>query len=396
MKRWLCVLLASVCCATMLTGCAKNPDETKQKQEENPILIETTVPSDTEKPVINVVDGLQQTWEAERLMDLPAVTVSDDVDTRLALNVSIEDPEGKNVPLQKGGKFEVAQLGDYVIIYNTADSAGNKADEVRAVVTMVDTTAPVINLRGLETTGVEIIAKNTYTVPTPLVNDFSGYELNVKIYGTQGELLENDFDLYQKFLPMQAGNYRVLYTATQTDDPSKVTQAELSLHATEMGPVNMFETITDVSAWEKGGGLNPNSYAKLSLSTEQYSQGSASMKAVYNGVEGATANDRPGIYMYFSYANIVDISRLSKVAVDVYNANDTVIRMEIILMDAANKAYRIPLTDVQPGVWTTLEADIEAASNEINTENMMSMLLTVDGFNSGVRTMYYDNFRVIP
>ena len=396
MKRWLCVLLASACLAGMLGGCAAESDTDEVKKEENLVLIETTVPSDAEKPVITVVGGIKQTLEAKRFMDLPAVTVNDDVDTKLALNVEIEDPEGNRVQLLQGGKFEVTQLGDYTVTYNAVDSSGKAADEVKAVLTMVDTMAPVINLRGLETTGVEIIAKNTYTVPAPLIDDFSGYDLNVQIYGTQGELLESDFDLYQKFLPMQAGDYRVLYTATQSNDPSKVTQAELNLHATEMGPVNMHETITDISAWEKGGGLNPNSYAQLSLSTEQYSQGSASMKAVYNGVEGATINDRPGIYMYFSYANIVDISRLSTVAVDVYNANDMVIRMEIILMDADNKAYRIPLTDVQPGVWTTLEAEISAASNEINTENIMSLLLTVDGFDSGVRTMYYDNFRVIP
>lgn len=396
MKRIISLLLALVAALGLFAGCSPDEETPSGGGSGGKDLIEVTIPSDAEKPRISVAGGTAQVLEAKSLMQLPSVSVTDDVDTAVLVNMSLTDPDGAYVPIAEGGRFSPTRLGDYTLRLNAADSSGKKADEVVVTLTLRDTQAPVINLRGLEEYGVDIVAKNLYTVPTPLIDDFSGYDLNVKIYGTQGELLHDDFDLYEKFLPMDAGEYKVVYTASQKDNADMVSTAELKLTASEMGPVNMHESITDVSAWEKGGGLNPNSYAQLSLSDEQYSQGSASMKAVYNGVEGATENDRPGIYMYFSYANIVDISRLSKVAVDVYNANDMTVRMEIILMDAANKAYRIPLTDVPSGRWITLEADIAAAGNEIDTTNMMSLLLTVDGFDSGSRTMYYDNFRVIP
>lgn len=387
-------IFACFAAVALMAGPLAACKEEKPEPSEEEIRVEVTVPSDSEKPIIRMADGNAQTLEGAAVQKIPAFTVSDDVDVNLNVRMRLTDPDGAYVPTQ-GMTFVADRTGDYTLTLNACDSSGKAADEVTAILTVVDTQAPAVNLRGLEVAPVKVVAKNYYRIPTPIVYDFSGYELRVDITDPDGAVTE-DFDLYQKYLPMKSGEYTVKYTATERGNPERFTVKTLRLAATEMGMVNAFENISDVNTWEKGGGLNPSAYPALSLSAEHVTQGSYSMKAVYSGVAGATKEDRPGIYMYFNYADIMDVSLLSSVAIDVYNANPVAAEFELVLMAAENKSYRAPRVSVAPNAGTTLYLDLTAAGREVDTTNVMSLILSVDGVSEGQMTYYYDNFRVIP
>ena len=53
------------------------------------------------------------------------------------------------------GTVDTANLGTYTLSYNVSDAAGNAAVAVTRKVTVTDTTAPILSLKGEAETNVE-------------------------------------------------------------------------------------------------------------------------------------------------------------------------------------------------------------------------------------------------
>ncbi len=88
---------------------------------------------DSVKPEIKL-DRSEITIEVHTAYDDTGVTATDNYDTGIAGRLVVENPVNKD------------KTGKYVITYNVTDCNGNKADEVKRTVYVVDTTAPVLKL----------------------------------------------------------------------------------------------------------------------------------------------------------------------------------------------------------------------------------------------------------
>jgi subtilisin family serine protease len=102
------------------------------------------LPPDTEAPVITLSGDA--TLEIEVGSDYvdEGATAEDDFDGDISTQIVVE-----NLP-------DTSVLGTYIITYNVQDAAGNEAQEVIRAVDVVDTTIPVINLKGNQTETIEV------------------------------------------------------------------------------------------------------------------------------------------------------------------------------------------------------------------------------------------------
>lgn len=110
-----------------------------------------------------------------------------------------KDNSGERPAVKVYGTVDTSKLGTYRLVYVTYDSAGNKASCIR-VVTVVDTTAPVITLLGDATITMNV--GDTWMEPGATVVDNSGEKLTI--------ITANDPDT------TTAGTYTVSYTATDS------------------------------------------------------------------------------------------------------------------------------------------------------------------------------------
>lgn len=110
-----------------------------------------------------------------------------------------KDNSGERPTVKVYGTVDTSKLGTYRLVYVTYDSAGNKASCIR-VVTVVDTTAPVITLLGESTITMNV--GDTWMEPGATVVDNSGEKLTI--------ITANDPDT------TKAGTYTVSYTATDS------------------------------------------------------------------------------------------------------------------------------------------------------------------------------------
>lgn len=93
----------------------------------------TVIVQDTIKPVITL-NGGNMTVECHTSFTDPGASAADSCDT--------------NVPVNVSGAVDINTPGTYTLTYNATDDSGNQADSAQRIVTVVDTTAPVITLNG--------------------------------------------------------------------------------------------------------------------------------------------------------------------------------------------------------------------------------------------------------
>ncbi|MBT5690594.1 MAG: DUF5011 domain-containing protein, partial [Opitutae bacterium] len=102
---------------------------------------------DTTGPIITLVGDAEVTHEGGAAYTDAGVTIADNIDE--GLESTVVNPVDANVP------------GEYTVTYNVADAVGNAAVEATRKVTVVDTTAPVITLKGEADITIEV--KSDYT-----------------------------------------------------------------------------------------------------------------------------------------------------------------------------------------------------------------------------------------
>ncbi|MDB4554076.1 DUF5011 domain-containing protein, partial [Akkermansiaceae bacterium] len=145
----------------------------------------TVIVEDKIAPVITLAGDAVVTLEVGGSYTEFGVMVSDNYDTNLTVTID-------------SGAVNMSALDSYSVIYSATDSSGNVADVVTRMVTVVDTTPPVITLIGEAVVTIEM--GGTYTEQGATFLDNYDTELTTTI--------EDDVDT------SVVGSYEVIYSAT--------------------------------------------------------------------------------------------------------------------------------------------------------------------------------------
>ena len=109
---------------------------------------------------------------------LPVITLDGEADVTIEYGATYSDPGATAQDtldgditgiIQSTGAVDTSKLGEYSIVFNVADAAGNKAVELTRKVTVVDSTPPVILLVGEDTMKVE--SGSTFADPGASASD---------------------------------------------------------------------------------------------------------------------------------------------------------------------------------------------------------------------------------
>lgn len=132
-------------------------------------LVEINKPlnTDTVKPIISLNGNSKITIEVGSTYKDEGVTALDNKDGNITSKVTTVNP------------VDTTKLGEYTIKYNVSDLRGNKATEVTRKVIVVDTTAPVISLKG--NNEIRIEAGSTYIDEGVTVSDNYDKDINSKL-----------------------------------------------------------------------------------------------------------------------------------------------------------------------------------------------------------------------
>ncbi|MFH1522942.1 MAG: immunoglobulin-like domain-containing protein [Patescibacteria group bacterium] len=126
----------------------------------------TTV--DTANPIITILGNNLETIEVGASYIDPGATALDDLDGNISSSIVIG-----------GDLVNVNILGTYIVTYNVKDSAGNSAMEVSRTVKVVDTTAPIITLKG--SNPITIVVGSEYNDPGAMATDNYDNDLTASI-----------------------------------------------------------------------------------------------------------------------------------------------------------------------------------------------------------------------
>ena len=176
----------------------------------------TAVTKDTSPPVITLKGGSPLTISGAAGYTDPGVTITDNIDATLKPTITYTDSLGRYLT-----NIDLTKATTYTITYNAMDSAGNKAvPVVRTVVVTnpvvtpppvvsVDTTAPVITLKGYSTLSIKngliysdagatvTDSVDTALIPTKIITDAAG-------------------NILTKIDTTKAGTYKVTYNAVDS------------------------------------------------------------------------------------------------------------------------------------------------------------------------------------
>jgi subtilisin family serine protease len=139
------------------------------------------LPPDTEAPVITLLGDATLDIEVNSDYVDEGATAEDNFDGDISTQIVIE-----NLP-------DTSILGTYIITYNVQDAAGNDAQEVIRAVDVVDTTAPIINLKGDQDVTIEVNSNYTDAGATALDNYDGVITANI---AKEGVVNENEVGSY--------------------------------------------------------------------------------------------------------------------------------------------------------------------------------------------------------
>lgn len=419
MKKIQCIIMAILSFSCLLTsGCKKDADAyvltTGDKGDKATVTTVTrgeyVTPNvgnpqsktDTEKPIITASKDYSLGIEAEEYVDIPDVLVTDNVDSNPFLKITATDPNGEKVRFTKDGRFFVPTEGEYSFRYNSVDSSGNVADEFVLQLYIADNSAPVVNLRGMDTV-------NGYThtkikLPSILLSDYYDCELNVLVGKKGAEDSEYvSIDEYAlEYRPSETGEYDVRYVVTEKSSVARQTIANVALNVTDLTTINACEG-NAVDSWGFGGEMSVNPKPSIVEDKTIKSAGNASIKVTLAGSAsqmqyGADATGfitGTSMYSDFSYCGTTDISGYQFVKIDVYNANAQAEMVRFWVHDNKNTSRIGEAQVVEPQQWITLSFSVQDLKDRgLDVEHMMSVLVTFQGHADGTYVYNVDNFRV--
>lgn len=159
---------------------------------------------------------------------LPEVLVSDVLDGDVDAYVSVSNPDGDTVTSVEGVALKNAlvtgapitlhltEFGMYLVEYTATDNSGRKETR-KYTLRVVDDTKPVITLSGEPITQAKVGDK--VEVPKASVTDDKDTNLNVEVYIIKPNLEMYTFELdkYSTFTATVAGDYTIIYNATDAE-----------------------------------------------------------------------------------------------------------------------------------------------------------------------------------
>ncbi|MGE5627664.1 MAG: N-acetylmuramoyl-L-alanine amidase [Solirubrobacterales bacterium] len=167
-----------------------------------PILV-----SDNQPPVIKLMGSSNITIDGGTAFADPGVTITDNVDSSVKVITSITDSIGRFY-----AKVDTSTKGTYIITYNATDAAGNKAAPVTRTVTVtssvviIDTTAPVITLKGYA----NVTVKNGLIYADAGASAADDVDTTVSVYSS---ITNSSGVKIAKVDTTKAGTYTITYTA---------------------------------------------------------------------------------------------------------------------------------------------------------------------------------------
>ena len=412
------ILIASLCLSTlMVAGCSENgvylmTREEKGEQAQATIVPpkDITIPNvsgtsgnlDSQKPKIFVKRDYSSGINASKYILLPDVIATDNADSSPFLTVTAIDPNGEKVQFTKDGRFFVPTLGTYTFYYNCIDAAGNIADELVLPIEVKDETAPVVNLRGMDTVGGYTHTK--IKIPSVLLSDYHDCDLEIKIgkHGTDISEWDTVDEHSLMYRPAESGVYDVQYIATEKRDSALQTVATITMNVEDLTTINNCEG-NGLYVWSFGGEMSVDPKPSIVEDKTVKTEGTASMKVTIAGSEsqmqyGADASGfvtGTSMYSDFGYCGTTDISGYQYVKIDVYNANAEETQVRLWVHDNTNTSCIGEAQTVKPGEWITLVFTVEELREKgLNVEKMTSVLVTFKGYADGMRIYNVDNFRV--
>jgi hypothetical protein len=185
--------------------------------------------SDASSPVITLSGSSSISVNLGETFNDPGATAVDSVDGSVSVTTS--------------GIVDTNTLGTYIIRYNAVDSAGNQAIEVRRVVTVVDTTPPVITLLGSST--ISINEGDTFTDPGATAIDNVDGSVSVTISGSVDTSRPDTYIIRYNAVD-SAGNQATEVTRVVT--VVDTTPPVITLSGSSSISVNLGETFNDPGA----------------------------------------------------------------------------------------------------------------------------------------------------
>ena len=182
---------------------------------------------DTAAPTINLVGNPTVTKEVGATYTDQGATATDNYDPALTVVVG-------------GDTVDTSIVGTYTVTYNVSDSNGNAAVQVTRIVSVVDTTVPVITLTGEPTVTIEVGA--TYTEQGATATDNYDPALTVVVGGDTVDTTTLGTYTVTYNVSDASGNAAVEVTRTVT-----VTEV-LGLDSTEINSVSIYPNPT-TSKW---------------------------------------------------------------------------------------------------------------------------------------------------
>lgn len=205
--------------------------------------------TDVKTRIVNVVDTVRP------VINAPASYIhSVKVPLNDQLVAKVADNYYTNVNAVRNGNVDVNTLGNYTVVYNAADGSGNNAQPVTVVITVADTTKPVISMSGTDTLTFEVYT--TYTEPMPTATD--NYDPSVTVMQT-GNFNRN-----------KVGTYVITYTSTDGSNNIATRYRVIKIIDTQAPVISLLGDITTIhgigKTWiEPGLQIRDNYYTQAQL-----------------------------------------------------------------------------------------------------------------------------------
>jgi PKD repeat protein len=190
------------------------------------------------------------------------------------------DPSVLNPLIVPANGVDITKLGTYYVTYTLTDPSGNKAAPVKRTVTVVDTTAPHINIKGNVRDTMEVF--DTYNDPgiSAADNYYSGVATSVK--GT----------FYMDFpngRPTKLGVYTIVYIATDgSGNTDSVVRYVAVVDRTSPVITMLGDSMVTICRWadyrDSGYRVSDNYYSEVKVDTEGtfITKGGTQLPGIYN------------------------------------------------------------------------------------------------------------------
>jgi len=300
-----------------------------------PVVTPPPAPVDTTAPTISLAGDAEMAVEQGTEFSDPGATASDETDGTVSVSVS--------------GSVDVNTAGTYTLTYTASDAAGNEASAER-VVTVADTTSPVIQLNG--ESAITLVEGDAYSEPGASALDSVDGQLTVVITGEVGS---------------DPGEYTLTYTATDVAGNTVSVDRVVTVEAAPNG---------GGGGGDGGGDGNGGGGTPVDITAPVITLSGSATLSVEQGTSftdpGASAQDDVDGSVEVTVAGAVDVNSAGSYTLT-YSATDSA-------GNTASASRTVTVADTTPPVVTLIgSGSITLAADATYTEAGANATDSVDG-----------------